>query len=57
MKRFLIGCVLALLAAVCAIIARQLWPQSHSFYTDADSIREPVAKAATRSVGIAPIWR
>ncbi|HEY3245882.1 MAG TPA: hypothetical protein VGM03_21280, partial [Phycisphaerae bacterium] len=31
-------------------LAWWLWPQSRSFYTDADTIREPAASAATRDV-------
>jgi hypothetical protein len=50
MKRFLIGCGVALLIASLAVVAWQVRPETHSFYTDADSIKEPVAGAVKRDV-------
>lgn len=50
MKRFLIVCAVILLTAVGAALVWQVWPKNHFFYTDADSIKEPVATAMTRDV-------
>ncbi len=50
MKRFLIVCAVIFFTAVGAAIVWQVSPESHSFYTDADSIREPVATTVTRDV-------
>ncbi len=50
MKRFLIGCAVFLFLTVVGTMAWRLWPQGNAFYTDADSIKEPVATAPTRDV-------
>jgi len=50
MRRFLIASAIVLFAAVGAGIAWRVWPQSHSYYTDAESIKEPVSSAALRDI-------
>lgn len=50
MKRFLIVCAIILFTAVGTAIVWQVWPESHAFFTDADSIKELVATAVTRDV-------
>jgi len=50
MRRFLIACSLIMLVMVAAASAWRHWPESHSFYTDAASIKEPVSTAVLRDI-------
>ena len=50
MRRFLIACSLILLVMVVVVSAWRVWPESHSFYTDAESIKEPVSTAVLRDI-------
>jgi hypothetical protein len=50
MRRLVVGTIIAVLVVLAAAIGWLLRPEVHSYYTDADQIKEPAAQAPLRDV-------
>ncbi len=50
MKRLLIASVVAVIIALGVVLVAQLIPTTRSFYTDADTIKQPIATARIRDI-------